>query len=306
MAEDVMVKFSDDKLATQFLTKEEIQKVCPLAYAEAPTNKVSDKYVLANTGTVIEDMEKLGWKVVSAKQRKAKTDKQSRFSFHMITFQNPDVKILGQDQDGNETVEGYPRIILTNSADGFNSFRFMVGCFRLVCSNNLIIATDKFADMSIRHVNYNFEDLRTLITKSLEALPGEIEYVNKAKAQTLTDEQKINLAKDMFKIRKGLKPEDTLEVEEDAVTEMLSPNREADKGNNLWCVWNTLQEKMIRGGFSTLNKKGKARKARPVKGFIRDMQLNEQFFKVLLNYLNKIEAMKEKPETIDVETEVLA
>ena len=68
MAEDVMVKFSDDKLATQFLTKEEIQKVCPLAYAEAPTNKVSDKYVLANTGTVIEDMEKLGWKVVSAKQ----------------------------------------------------------------------------------------------------------------------------------------------------------------------------------------------------------------------------------------------
>jgi hypothetical protein len=305
--EDVMVRFSDDKIATEFMTQEQVKAVCPLAYAEAPTNKVSDKYVLANTGTVIADMEKLGWKVVSAKQRKAKTGKQSRFSFHMITFQNPDVKILGQDQDGNETVEGYPRIILTNSADGFNSFKFAAAMFRLVCSNGLVIATDKFADMSIRHINYNFEELRQLVSKVVTELPSQIEVVNDMKKQILTNEQKEELALNMLKLRKGLKPEDELTADKDTITEVLVPQRVADQGNNLWNVFNVLQERMIRGGYSTLNKKGKARKVRPIKGFIRDFSLNKSFFELALNYLNAIKQMEaEEPEVVDVEAEVSA
>ena len=303
--EDVMVRFSDDKLATNFMTEEQIKAVCPLAYADAPTNKVSDKYVVANTGTVIADMEKLGWKVVEAKQRKAKTGKQSRFSFHMVVFQSPDVKVTSTDDNGNEIVEGYPRIILTNSADGFNSFKFTVGFFRLLCSNGLTIATEKFADMSIRHINYNFEDLRELIGNVVKELPGQMEVLNQMKNQILTEEQKNEFALDMLKLRKGLKPEDEYNVDEDTLTEVLLPQREADKGDNLWNVFNVLQERMVRGGYSVSSNGKKARKVRPVKGFIRDFALNKSFFELALKYLDAIKQMQAEPETIDIEAEVL-
>jgi len=42
------------------MTKEDINKVCPLAFASAPTNpKVSEKYLHVNTETIIDDLAKL-------------------------------------------------------------------------------------------------------------------------------------------------------------------------------------------------------------------------------------------------------
>ena len=50
-----------------------------------------------------------------------------------------------------------PQIILTNSHDGFNSFKFMLGIFRLVCSNGLVVCDNQMVNMTIRHINYTFD-----------------------------------------------------------------------------------------------------------------------------------------------------
>lgn len=137
---DTMIKFADNMLADHFLTKEELKKACPAAFKTEPTNpKVSDRYVQANTETVIDDLEKLGWYPVQAKQCRTNKNSSGVRSLHMIAFQNPDVKIVKQGSDGGETVDSWPRIILTNSHDGFNSFKFLLGMFRLICSNGLIV-----------------------------------------------------------------------------------------------------------------------------------------------------------------------
>ena len=58
-----------------YLTKEQVKEVCPLAFAEAPTNPdVSGKYLFVNTETIIDDLDKLGWKPVTAAQRKQRGD----------------------------------------------------------------------------------------------------------------------------------------------------------------------------------------------------------------------------------------
>jgi len=134
---DTMVNFKDNALATEFLTEEDIRKTCPFAFMTNPSNPgVSDKYVQATTMDVVHDMAKLGWYPVVAKQCRNKKGSKGIRSFHMLAFQNPTVKVLN---NSNNKVEAYPRIILTNSHDGFNSFKFMVGLFRLVCSNGLIV-----------------------------------------------------------------------------------------------------------------------------------------------------------------------
>ena len=123
----------------QYLTKEELRAQVPVAFATQPTNKaVTESYVHISTEKVIDDLEKLGWLPVEGSQRKNR-GKNTIFSKHMIQFQNPDIMVKGADGDN-----AFPRILVTNSHDGMNSFQFRVGIFRLVCSNGLVIATEEF------------------------------------------------------------------------------------------------------------------------------------------------------------------
>lgn len=282
MANDVMMVFNDHNLSTHFLSDDEIKQKCPFAFYNHPTNpKVSEKYVQANTSTVIKDMAKLGWYVIDAKQKAKRKNSSKVQSFHMIAFQNPNIKIL---QNGE--VEAFPRIILTNSHDGMASFKFMVSLFRCVCSNGLIIADEKFAELTIRHINYTFEDLRHLVEKTIRELPEYISVMNRMKETTLNKEQKYDFALKMLKIRKNVPFEEKLNVSEKTLTEILAPTRKEDEGDSLWSVFNVLQEKMIKGGsMIESGKNDKLRKLRPVKSFVRNINANYQFFDTAMDYL---------------------
>lgn len=283
MANDVMMAFSGHNLSKDYLSTSEIKQRCPLAYATAPTNpKVSDKYVQANTSTVIDDMAKLGWYPVEAKQKKARKNSSGIQSFHMIAFQNPEVKIMQ-----GEDVEAYPRIILTNSHDGMASFRFRVGLYRCICSNGLVICDENFADLTIRHINYTFDDLRHLVVKTMSELPAYIEIMNKMKQTTLGKSQKYDFALRMLKLRKNVPDNEKLNVSEKTLTDILTPIRKEDEGDSLWNVFNVLQEKMIKGGFMVESgKEDKLRKMRPVKSFARDLSVNYKMFDTAIDYLD--------------------
>ena len=70
---DTMLSFNNDNLATEFLSNDDIRRMCPLAFKNDSTNpNVSDRYVQANTVTVIDDLRKLGWFPVDAKQCRPK------------------------------------------------------------------------------------------------------------------------------------------------------------------------------------------------------------------------------------------
>lgn len=283
MANDVMMVFNNHDLSNNFLTAEEIHKRCPLAYATAPTNpKVSDKYIQANTSTVIDDMAKLGWFPIDAKQKKARKNSSGIQSFHMIAFQNPNVKVMQGDD-----VEAYPRIILTNSHDGMASFRFRVALFRCICSNGLIIADENFAELTIRHINYTFDDLRHLVEKTMRELPEYINIMNRMKTTTLDKSQKYDFALKMLKIRKNVPEEEKLNVSERTLIDILTPTRKEDEGDSLWNVFNVLQEKMIKGGAMVESgKEDKLRKMRPVKSFVRDLSVNYRMFDTAMDYLD--------------------
>ena len=183
---DTMISFADNSLAKNFMSIEDVKRACPAAFKESPTNpKVSDKYVQANTATVISDLEKLGWYPVQAKQCRMKKNSSGIRSFHMIAFQNPDIYIEKPDGNGGSTIDAFPRIILTNSHDGFNSFKFMVGLFRLVCSNGLVVGSDEFVNLAIRHINYNFDALRDVVKTAIDNIPNIVCKMNEMKKTIL-------------------------------------------------------------------------------------------------------------------------
>jgi len=262
----------------QYITKDQLKAMVPVAFADAPTSdKVSSKYLLVNTETIVDDLEKLGWKPVTAAQRKSR-GKGTIFSKHMVSFQNPDIMIKGKNGD-----DAYPRIILTNSHDGFNSFQFRVGIYRLVCSNGLVVADEEFSAFRIRHTGYTFEELRTVVGQAVNDLPNKVEVLNKMQVRMLTPQEQRQLAIDAMQLRSN---KIDAEYDEETIQDLLTPTREADKGDSLWAIFNIVQEKITQGGYSAALKGAKVRKVRKIKSFEKDLEVNQKLFRLATALVN--------------------
>jgi len=268
---DVMLSFG--KGLDGYLTKDQIRNSSPLVFADAPTNPdVSKKYLFVNTETIIDDLEKLGWLPVQAAQRKSRKEGGTIFSKHMVAFQNPEIKITSADGD-----DAYPRILLTNSHDGMQAFKFSVGIFRLVCSNGLVVADEQFSDFKIKHKGYTFGELRNVVRQAVEDLPNRVQVMNDMKNRILTEDEKRKMALDAMLIRAGVKE---LKYDEETITDILDPKREADKGDDLWRVFNVIQEKVTQGDFHAALTGANVRKVRKIKSFEKDMKVNKELFKL--------------------------
>lgn len=267
-----------------YLTKEQIREICPVAFKEEPTNPdVTDKYLFVNTETIIDDLSKLGWEPVTAAMRKSR-GKDTIFSKHMVSFQNPDIKITSADGD-----DSYPRIIMTNSHDGLQAFKFSVGIFRLVCSNGLVIADEKFSEFKIKHKGYTFGELRQVISEAVKDLPNRVEVLNSMRNRELTKEEQEKLALDAMLVRAGIVPGSEKAKEfvydEETIQDILEPKRDEDRGNDLWKTFNVIQEKITQGDFHAALRGAKVRKVRKIKSFEKDLEVNKKLFKLATNLL---------------------
>jgi len=260
----------------EFKSLEELREIAPSIFTKLGSKDVSKKYTHIPTDKVIADMELLGWGVVDAKEVKARKEGTIGFQKHLVVFRNNDVVINGENGD---TV--YPQVVLTNSHDGKNAFKFTAGLFRMICENGLVIATDTFEDVKVRHMGYDFETLQGVVKEMIERLPLTVECMNKMKEVELEEEQMFDLAKSFLDIRiEGT--ENTFDSQ--AIEDVLSAQRKADEGNCLWEVFNRVQENVMEGNFQYKTTKGSMRQARVIKNFKQDQDLNKQLFSKALEF----------------------
>ena len=264
----------------EFLTDEQIRKACPVAFSEKASNEVSKHYTHIPTNQVIDDMRELGWGVIQAQQVAARKNVTKGYQKHMIVFRHPDLMVEGQDGDNV-----WPQIIMTNSHDGKNSFTFQAGMYRLVCSNGLVIADQEFGSMKIRHMGYDFDTLRETINEMVEKLPLTVESMNKFKNTELSEPQKYDLARKALetrlKVQENQKVDQVYKIDLD---EFLKPVRKEDAGDDLWSVFNLVQEKVVEGDFEYISGV-KMRKARKIKNFKQDLDVNQKLFEVAKEFV---------------------
>ncbi len=160
------------------------------------------------------------------------------------------------------------------------SFTFRAGLFRLVCENGLVISTQDFADLKIRHYGYDFTKLQQVITAMVEKLPLTVESMNQFKQTQLTEKQIEEFAKKALEVRFGETEIKRITID---FSEFVKPTRKEDEGSDLWSVFNRVQEKIISGdfkyGFST-----RERKARGIKNFNKDIELNSKLYELATEY----------------------
>jgi hypothetical protein len=245
---------------------DEIRTMAPSVFTTDKAAHLTDKYIQTPTSRVVEDLMNLGWEVTKAQEVKAKKGKG--FQKHIVVFRNPNITIKGKGGD-----DVFPQILLTNSHDGKAAFNFRVGLFRLVCSNGLVVSDADFNNVSIRHMNYTFETLQAKISEVIQKLPGLVAKINLFKSTQLSDTAMVEFAVKAAALRSKQSVN---------AVEMLRVDRDADAGNDLWTVFNRIEEKIISGGYGSGRKN---RKSRSIKSFQKDIELNEQLWELAESYL---------------------
>ena len=268
------------------LTMDELKMICP----EISTPEINpelrkklgitDRYVHVPTEKVIEDIMELGWTPINA-YRVNSRGRRTGTGRHMVKFVNYDFMQEGKTE--------YPELLLTNSHDGTTAFKLDVGIFRLVCSNGMVVKSQDFGSMKVRHYGYDFETIKGAVNKLVEQIPDYLKQVEDMKEQELEREQMLEFAREAALLRFKTANIETIDKLVD-VDDLLESTRKEDEGNGLWEVFNRLQEKVVNGKFNyALGKK--ERKARPVKGFKSQVKLNQDLWELASSYLPEAAAV---------------
>jgi hypothetical protein len=115
----------------------------------------------------------------------------------------------------------------------------------------------------------------------VEKLPLTVESLNKFRSVELGQEQMLDFAKKALSARFTDDEINNIEID---FNDLLTPTRPEDKGSDLWSVYNVVQEKLTHGLFNY--KYGvKVRKARKIKNFNKDLELNEKLYGLALEYV---------------------
>jgi hypothetical protein len=203
-------------------------------------------------------------KTVKSRKKNANTAK------HLIQFFNPDIVI--NNEEGKADM--YPSLLLINSHDGSTAVRFEMGVFRMVCENGLVIKSRDFGGFKMKHMGYSFDDLRVYINQLVETLPTVVANLNKFSQVEMTPEQQYEFALKAVEARFG----EEKQLSSQEIDNLLLAERREDVGNNVWVVLNRVQEKLTNGGFGYMNAKGKTRKARAIKNFTQDIDMNTKLW----------------------------
>jgi len=263
-------------MSLKALSKGELAALAPQTFNHEIGSNLTDKYVHIPTDTIVDDMEALGWfpydvKTVRARKKNAQTAK------HLIQFFNPNIVINNEEGEADM----HPTLLLINSHDGSTAVRFEMGVFRMICENGLVIKSQDFGGFRMRHMGYTFEDLRQYINQLVETLPTVVANLNKFSQVLMTPEQQHDFAVKAVAARFG----EDKQLSDEAIKDLLLAERKEDIGDNVWVVLNRVQEKLTSGGFSYLGVKGKPRKARAVKNFTQDVEMNSKLWELAETYL---------------------
>ena len=264
-----MLKINNDN----FLNESQIREQASSIFTTKGAPGTREKYAHIPPNQIIQDMEKLGWGVVDAKQVRAR--KGEGYQKHLVVFRNNNLVIEGTDGDS-----AYPQVLLTNSHDGKNAFTFTAGLFRMVCENGLVICSKEFENLKIRHYGYNFEELTNVINSMVEKLPLTVESMNRFKGKQLLKTQIKEFAKKAAAIRFGAEQLNNITIDYD---KLIEPTRSEDQGDDLWSVFNVVQEKLVHGMFEYTSG-NKLRKARKIKNFKQDLDLNAKLYELAVEY----------------------
>jgi hypothetical protein len=234
--------------ANGILSDAQVRSIAPSVFAtDRNHRRTSERYSFLSTEEIIKPLRQEGWQIVGVNTTGSRhpdaTLADRSFARHMVVLAH------ARDLEKYNYSKVCPRVILTNSHDGASACRLQAGLFRTACANGLVIADGVIQSRVIRHSRTTIDQAVLAAIYLQEQSERSLERVEAFSARELDYSEQVAFAANAIGIRYG--------SEEVAARphDVLAARREEDKGNDLWRVFNRVQENIVKGGFEVTRPK---------------------------------------------------
>ncbi|MEY1278537.1 DUF932 domain-containing protein, partial [Providencia rettgeri] len=231
------------------LTIEELFRTVPSVFSEEKHESRSERYTYIPTITLLDSLQKEGFYPFFACQTRVRDASRREHTKHMLRLRRHD------QITGNQV----PEIILLNSHDGSSSYQMLPGFFRAICCNGLVCG-DTFGEVRVPHKGDVVNKVIEGAYEVLDTFDAIAEKREQMQSLLLPPPAQQIFAQAALMYRYGEEHQPITEAQ------VLQPRRFEDKKDDLWTVYQRLQENLIKGGLSGRNAKGKRARTRSVNG----------------------------------------
>lgn len=248
------------------MTLDQVRQAAPSAFAVEKFHERSERYAFIPTSAVIEHMLSMGFQIFSASQWKTRILAKQDFTKHMIRFRH--------ESSDLHVGDSFPEVVLVNGHDGSSAYKLMGGIFKLVCSNGLVIADSMIGAIHVKHVGNIVEQVAKGSIEIVDQMPKVIDAVDRWRQIQLTMPEQKLFAEAAHTIRFA-DAEGHVNTPIQS-TQLLTARRREDNTNDLWNVFNRVQENTIKGGLTAQNREtSRNTTTKKINGIDQDLRLNK-------------------------------
>jgi hypothetical protein len=256
---------------TNALTLDQVRHYAPSAFAvEAHASRTS-RYEYISTAAIMGEMEAVGFLPYKATQSRTRIADRAEHTKHMIRFRHADNQSI-------KVGDTLPEVVLINSHDGSSAYSLMLGMFRLVCMNGLVISEGNCESVHVRHSGNVIDAVLEGSLSLIEKAPQVLSTIQDWKTLQLGTREQLAFAE----AARSLRFADSDGTIDTPITpaQLLSPRRSEDNKPDLWSTLNRVQENVIQGGLSARGerqpngRRGRRTTMREVRGIDQDVRLN--------------------------------
>ena len=258
-------------------TNDELYKEAPTLFTQEPHYEVSDKYHFIPTIEVVDEIRQHNWHPVSVQEASVRDLSKEGYQRHYVRFRHI--------SDLLRPKENSIELLLFNSHDRTSAFSISAGVYRFVCANGLVVANNTFDSYKIKHLGNRASDVTEAVHHISTYAPKLKRRIDDFSAIGMNESEKLAFAEAALPLR----------FEEQHFVEpkqLLVPHREADEKNDLYTVFNVVQENLIRGNLKGHNRySGRAFTSKPVKSIQKDVSINKGLWELTEHFARIKEPM---------------
>ena len=219
--------------------------------------KQSDNYI--QTVDVVKSLQTEGWQIRGVGEDRGRNKKIAHNYVQMI---HPDFKVgytSNKTRYGNEAVSS---LNISNGCSGKDPLEMNMGAFRQVCSNGLV-SYEEIASKKIKHTEHNRTLLPMFINEMNEKAGIMMNKIKHLQLIPMSPAQQRSFAEEA--LIKLLGKETAANVD---MNDYLKVNRTEDQGDDVWTVFNRIQESITKHASS----------------FANDIKMNKQLMELTMQY----------------------
>jgi hypothetical protein len=175
-----------------------------------------------------------------------------------------------------------PELVLTNSHDTGSSYKLSAGLFRVWCSNGATTPVGEYGVYRVEHRGNVIDDVIEASYRIIDDnIPLLTSRVQEFQSIQLPVSRQLEFAERAASLRWDKAPVEPFEL--------LEPRRQSDVGNDLWRVFNRVQENIVRGGicyrvFDEEAQRFRRARTRPIRSVSQDLDFNVRLWRLAEEY----------------------